>query len=96
MKIRPTGEYVVLELELQRTTKSGIIKTALDAAQRVLTGRVVVAGPGRTENGAIVPMSVVAGDRILFDKFLVSMIEVANETIFIGKDSDIIGVLEDA
>ena len=93
---KPLNNYVLLErIEEENKTAGGIIipDTAKEKPSR---GRVIATGPGATENGNRVPMSVKVGDVVMFAKWASS----ANEVKINGADyvlireTDILGVLE--
>ena len=97
MAFRPLGDRVVVKrVEEEQKTKGGIIipDTAKEKPQE---GEVIAVGPGaRDEDGKRVPMDVKAGDRILFGKWSGSEVKIDGEELLIMKESDILGVLDQA
>ena len=97
MTFRPLGDRVVVRrVEEEAKTKGGIIipDTAKEKPQE---GEVVAVGPGaRDEDGKRIPMDVKAGDRILFGKWSGSEVKIDGEELLIMKESDILGVLDQA
>jgi len=97
MAFRPLGDRVVVKrVEEEAKTKGGIIipDTAKEKPQE---GEVVAVGPGaRDEDGKRIPMDVKAGDRILFGKWSGSEVKIDGEELLIMKESDILGVLDQA
>jgi chaperonin GroES len=97
MQFRPLHDRVVVRrIEEDERTKGGIIipDTAKEKPQQ---GEVIAAGPGaRDEQGAIQPLDVKAGDRVLFGKWSGSEVKIDGEELLIMKESDILGVLEGA
>jgi len=97
MKFRPLQDRVLIRrIESDEKTAGGIIipDTAKEKPQE---GEVVSVGPGsRDESGKIHPLDVKAGDRVLFGKWSGSEIKLDNEELIIMKESDILGVLENA
>jgi chaperonin GroES len=97
MKFRPLHDRVVLRrIEEDERTKGGIIipDTAKEKPQQ---GEVVAVGPGaRDEKGAVQPLDVKAGDRVLFGKWSGTEVKIDDEELLIMKESDILGVLETA
>ncbi len=62
-----------------------------------MEGEVVAAGPGaRNEAGVLTPLDVKAGDRVLFGKWSGSEVKIDGEELVIMKESDLMGVIEDA
>jgi len=95
MKFRPLHDRVMIRrIDPTAKTTGGIIIP--DTAQeKPMEGEVVAAGPGaRNENGALVPLSVKAGDRILFGKWSGTEIKLDGEDLLIMTESDIMGVIE--
>src|ERR1700752_3320601 len=97
MKFRPLHDRIVIRrIEGDDRTKGGIIipDTAKEKPQE---GEVVAVGPGaRDEAGKIQPLDVKAGDRILFGKWSGTEVKIDGEDFLIMKESDIMGIVEDA
>jgi chaperonin GroES len=95
MKFRPLHDRVMIRrIDPTAKTTGGIIIP--DTAQeKPMEGEVVAAGPGaRNEKGALVPLSVKAGDRILFGKWSGTEIKLDGEDLLIMAESDIMGVID--
>ena len=55
----------------------------------------IAVGPGaRDEKGALVPLEVRAGDRVLFGKWSGAEVKIDDELLLIIKEADIMGVIE--
>ncbi|HEY0597929.1 co-chaperone GroES [Sphingopyxis sp.] len=97
MHFRPLHDRVVVRrIEAEEKTSGGIIipDTAKEKPQE---GEVVAVGPGaRAEDGTVTPLDVKAGDRILFGKWSGTEVRIDNEELLIMKESDILGVIEQA
>jgi len=95
MKFRPLHDRVVVKrVEEEGKTKGGIIIPDT-AKEKPMEGEVVAVGPGaRDEKGALVPLDVKAGDRILFGKWSGTEIKLDGVEYLIMKESDVMGVLE--
>jgi chaperonin GroES len=95
MQFRPLHDRVVVRrLESEERTKGGIIipDTAKEKPQE---GEVIAVGPGaRDDSGAIQPLDVKVGDRILFGKWSGTEVKIDGEELLIMKESDIMGVIE--
>jgi chaperonin GroES len=95
MKVRPLHDRVLVErVEEEQKTAGGIIipDTAKEKPQE---GKVVAAGPGRTDkDGKLIPMDVKTGDRILFGKYSGTEIKIDGTEYLIMRVDDILGVLE--
>ena len=97
MQFRPLHDRVVVRrIEDDERTRGGIIipDTAKEKPQQ---GEVISVGPGaRDEKGAVQPLDVKAGDRVLFGKWSGTEVKIDGEELLIMKESDILGVLEGA
>ena len=95
MKFRPLHDRVVVKrVEEEGKTKGGIIIPDT-AKEKPMEGEVVAVGPGaRDEKGALVPLDVKAGDRILFGKWSGTEIKLDGVEYLIMKESDIMGIIE--
>jgi chaperonin GroES len=93
-KIRPLHDRVIVKrIEEEERSKGGIIipDTAKEKPQE---GRVVAVGPGKQDDGKVVPLGVKAGDKILFGKYSGTEIKLDGEEHLILREDDILGVLE--
>ncbi|MCS6922048.1 MAG: co-chaperone GroES [Elioraea sp.] len=97
MKFRPLHDRVVVKrVSAEEKTAGGIIipDTAKEKPQE---GEVVAVGPGaRNEKGELVPLEVKVGDRVLFGKWSGTEVKIDGEELLIMKESDIMGILDDA
>jgi chaperonin GroES len=95
MKFRPLHDRVVVKrVAEEEKTKGGIIIPDT-AKEKPMEGEVIAVGPGaRDEKGALVPLDVKAGDRILFGKWSGTEVKLDGVEYLIMKESDIMGILE--
>jgi chaperonin GroES len=97
MTFRPLHDRILVRrIEADERTAGGIIipDTAKEKPQE---GEVIAVGPGaRDESGKLVALDVKAGDRILFGKWSGTEIKLAGEDLLIMKESDVMGVIEQA
>jgi chaperonin GroES len=90
MDLKPLGDRVIVEvLEEEETTISGIVlpDTAKEKPQR---GNVLEVGPGRYEDGKLVPLDVTKGDEVIFSKYGGTEVKVGGEDFLILRESDIL------
>jgi chaperonin GroES len=94
MSFRPLHDRVVVKrLDAEEKTAGGIIIPDT-AKEKPMEGEVIAAGPGaRNEAGALVPLDVKAGDRILFGKWSGTEVKLNGEDLLIMKESDIMGII---
>ncbi len=94
-KIRPLADRVIIreaDDSKEKKTSSGIIIPVTVADDKgSKRGEVVAVGPGRIEDGALVALSVKAGDKVLFqwgDK-----VKIGDEEYFIVRESEILAII---
>ncbi len=94
VKFKPLHDRVLVKrIESEEKTKSGIIipDTAKEKPQE---GEVIAVGSGtRGESGALHPLDVKAGDRVLFGKWSGTEIKIDGHDFIVMKESDIMGIL---
>jgi chaperonin GroES len=95
MKLRPLHDRVIVKrLEEEEKTAGGIIipDTAKEKPQQA---RVIAVGKGRTlENGQVIPLTVKAGDRVLFGEYAGTEIKIDGEEHLIMREDDILAILQ--
>lgn len=90
MGLAPLGDRVIVrQLDADDVTDSGLVipDTAQEKPQR---GEVVSAGPGRTEDGNVVPMEVAPGDVVIYAKYGGTEVRVDGEDLMVLRESDIL------
>ena len=96
MKFRPLHDRVLVRRVAEEGKTAGGIIIPDTAKEKPMEGEVVAVGPGaRSEDGEIRPLSVKAGDRVLFGKWSGTEIKLDGEELLIMKESDVMGVLDD-
>jgi chaperonin GroES len=97
MKFRPLHDRVLVRrIDAEEKTAGGIIipDTAKEKPQQ---GQVIAVGPGaRNEAGQLVALDVQVGDTVLFGKWSGTEVKIDGEDLLIMKESDIMGVVEQA
>ena len=92
--IKPLGDRVLLRaLEREEKTASGIVlpDTAKEKPQEA---EVIAVGPGRHEEGKLIPLDVKAGDRVIFSKYAGTEVKYENVEYLIVRETDILAVVE--
>lgn len=86
MNIKPLGERVVIKMvEMEETTKSGIILTGA-AKEKPQMAEVVAVGPGTKD----VTMELSVGDKVVISKYAGTEIKLENEEYIILNQSDVL------
>jgi len=96
MKAKPLHDHVIVKpLSENEITKSGIVLPDTVDKERPEKGEVVSIGPGKLlENGQRAPMSVKAGDRVMFKKYSPDEIKIDDEEYLVISEGDIMLILE--
>tara|TARA_B100001123_G_C14932857_1_gene876458 strand:- start:255 stop:542 length:288 start_codon:yes stop_codon:yes gene_type:complete len=94
MKFKPLHDRVLVErIEQEEKTAGGIIIPDT-AKEKPIEGKVIAVGNGAVnEQGQFHPMTVKAGDRVLFGKWSGTEVKVDGKDLLIMKESDIFGVI---
>jgi chaperonin GroES len=95
MKIKPLHDRLVVKrIEEEEKSKGGIIIP--DAAkEKPQEGMVVAVGDGKIlESGQKAPLTVKAGDKILFGKYSGTEIKIDGEEHLILREDDVLAIIE--
>ena len=94
MKLIPLADRVVLKMvEVEETTKGGIILTAA-AKEKPQVAEVVAVGPGGNVEGKDIVMSVKAGDKVIINQYAGSKVTLENVEYVIVRQNDILAIVE--
>ncbi|MBP3253223.1 MAG: co-chaperone GroES [Bacteroidales bacterium] len=89
MNIKPLADRVLVRpAEAEEKTSSGIIIPDT-AKEKPMEGEVIAVGPGKKDE----PMTVKAGDKVLYGKYSGTEITVNAEKYLIMRESDIYAVI---
>jgi len=97
LSLSPLGDRVVvspLEAKEETILNSGIIIPETDKKEKPSKGKVVAVGPGRFDDGVLVPMTVQVGQTVLFTKYGYDEVKVDGEEYFILSESQILAVIK--
>jgi len=89
MKVKPLADRVLIKpAEAEEKTKSGLIipDTAKEKPQK---GEVMAIGSGKKDE----PMTVKAGDTVLYGKYAGTEINIDGDNYLIMKESDILAII---
>lgn len=93
--IQPLGDRVVVKPQEAEEKSAGGLYIPDTAKEKPMRGTVVAAGPGKTENGTHVEMTVKAGDVVLYGKYAGTELQLDNDDVLIMRESDILGIVND-
>lgn len=96
ISIAPLGDRVVVkpaDKHEETTLASGIIIPDTAGKERPAKGTVVAVGPGRHDDGKIVPMTLKVGDTVLFSKYGYDEVKVDGTEYLILSESSVLAVI---
>ncbi|MBT8763342.1 co-chaperone GroES [Desulfohalobiaceae bacterium Ax17] len=95
MNLKPLHDRVLVKrLEEEEVTKGGIIIPDT-AKEKPIKGEVVAVGPGKiADDGKTIPMSVKAGDKILFNKYAGTEVKIDGVEHLVMREDDILAIIE--
>ena len=97
MTLRPLQDRVLIRRVVAETKTLGGIFIPDTAQEKPGEGEVLAVGSGkRDDTGKLHPLDIKTGDRVLFGKWSGSEIKLAGEDLIVMKETDILGVLDDA
>jgi chaperonin GroES len=96
MKLNPLHDRVVVKrVEADTKTSTGIIIPD-NVAEKPDQGIVLAVGAGkRTNEGAVIPMTVAVNDKVLFGKFAGQAVKIKGEEVLILNEEEIYAVIEE-
>ena len=94
MTVKPLQNRVVIKVvEAEEKTKGGIILTA-SAQEKPQVAEVIAIGPGKLEDGKLIPVSVKIGDKVIASKYAGTMVKFDGVEYTILSEDDIFAVVE--
>jgi chaperonin GroES len=94
-KLIPLADKLVLRPIVQEEVLSSGIVIPDTAKEKPNQGEIIAVGPGRRDDdGKIVPMDVVVGDRVLYAKYTGQEIKVENEELIVLSERDLLCKVE--
>lgn len=96
MKFKPLHDQIVVKRKEEELKTSGGLYIPDTAKEKSIQGEVLAVGPGRyLETGELLPLTVKAGDVILFQKHAYVEIKIDNADYLIIREDNILGILTD-
>ena len=94
LKLKPIGDRVIAQRLGSAERSKGGLYLPDSAQEKPQEGKVIAVGTGKTlKSGKVVPLSVKAGDKIIFGKYSGSEIKVdEKEYVFLNED-DILAIV---
>ena len=92
-KVAPLSDRVVIKALEETEQMRGGLYIPDTAKEKPMQGEIIAVGPGRYEDGKLVPMGVKVGDKVLYGKYSGTEVTIDNETLLIVKESDVLAVV---
>ena len=92
MKLKPLADRVIIKAADSEDVTSGGIYLPDTAKEKPQRGEVVAVGPGKSEDGKIVPLQVKKGDDVLYGKYSGTEVIVDGTDYLIVRESDILAI----
>mgnify|MGYP003394810606 CR=1 FL=1 len=94
--ISPLGDRVVVKPfeKEEKISATGIIIPDTVDKEKPMKGKVVAVGPGRYDDGDLLPMGVKEGQTVLFSKYGYDEVKVDGVEYYILSESQILAVLQ--
>src|SRR5213080_1261546 len=93
VKVTPLSDRVVLRALEESEQMRGGLYIPDTAKEKPQQGEIVAVGPGKYEDGKLVPMSVKVGDKVLYGKYSGTEITLDNEQYLILRESDVLAIV---
>ena len=94
MTIKPLFDRIVIkELEIEETTKSGIVLPTA-AQEKPQMAEVIAVGPGGKVDGKDVEMQLSVGDKVIISKYAGTPVKMDGNEYTIIRQSDVLAIVE--
>lgn len=92
--MRPLYDRVLVKRVKEEERSAGGLFIPEQFKEKPSLGEVLAVGQGRRlESGAVVPLEVAVGDKVLFGKYSGTEVELDNEKLLILREDEILGVI---
>ncbi len=92
-KVAPLADRVVIKATEEAEQMRGGLYIPDTAKEKPQQGEIISVGPGRYEDGKIVPMSVKVGDKVLYGKYSGTEVTIDGENYLILRESDVLAIV---
>lgn len=95
LSLSPLGDRVIVApASRDEVSVSGIIIPDTASREKPERGTVVAVGPGRHDDGALVPMTLKVGDLVLFSKYGYDEVKIDGQEYLILPESSVLAVIK--
>lgn len=96
--VTPLADRVIVrplsQDETHKKTASGIFIPETIEKEKPEQGEVVAVGPGKYEDGKLVPMRIMVGERVVFSKYGFDDIKIDGQEYYILREDSILAVIK--
>ena len=94
IRVKPLQDRIIVRRVAEEEKSKGGIIIPDTAKEKPQQGKVVAVGPGKKEDGKVLPLDVKAGDTILFARYSGTEIKLDGEEHIILREDDVLGIVE--
>ncbi len=94
MAIKPIGDKLLVELIEEDEQKVGSIIVPDTAKEKPQVAKVIAAGEGKKDGKELIPMTVKAGDKVLFGKYSGTEIKYQGTEYLLLSESDVLAIVD--
>jgi chaperonin GroES len=91
--IKPLSDRVVVKSTDEAEQMRGGLYIPDTAKEKPQQGEIIAAGPGKYEDGKLVPMTVKVGDKVLYGKYSGTEITLDGDQYLILRESDVLAIV---
>jgi chaperonin GroES len=92
-KVSPLADRVVVKALEESEQMRGGLYIPDTAKEKPQQGEIISVGPGKYEDGKLVPMSVKQGDKVLYGKYSGTEVTIDGEQLLILRESDVLAII---
>jgi len=92
-KVSPLADRVVVKALEESEQMRGGLYIPDTAKEKPQQGEIIAVGPGKYEDGKLVPMGVKKGDRVLYGKYSGTEVTIDGEQLLILRESDVLAII---
>ena len=92
-KVTPLSDRVVVRASEESEQMRGGLFIPDTAKEKPQQGEIVAVGPGKYEDGKLIPMTVKVGDKVLYGKYSGTEVTLDEEQLLILRESDVLAIV---
>ncbi len=92
-KVTPLSDRVVVRAMEETEQMRGGLFIPDTAKEKPQQGEIVAVGPGKYEDGKLVPMTVKVSDKVLYGKYSGTEVTLDDEPFLILRESDVLAII---